>query len=86
MHISPKVWINEDSIHRPYETQDEDQSVDASVLIESGTKYSQEKIWRQNVGQRLKEKPSRDCPTWGLIPYTVTITSVDARKCLLIEA
>jgi hypothetical protein len=24
------------------------------------------------VEQRLKEKPSRDCPTWGNIPYTVT--------------
>ncbi|KRY62277.1 hypothetical protein T4D_6339, partial [Trichinella pseudospiralis] len=20
----------------------------------------------------LKERPSRDCPTWGFIPYTVT--------------
>ena len=25
-----------------------------------------------SVEQRLKEKPSRDCPIWGSIPYTVT--------------
>jgi hypothetical protein len=24
------------------------------------------------IEQRLKERPSRDCPTWGFIPYTVT--------------
>jgi hypothetical protein len=24
------------------------------------------------IYQRLKERPSRDCPTWGFIPYTVT--------------
>ena len=29
-------------------------------------------IQGQRVEQRLKEKPSRDCPTWGSIPYTVT--------------
>jgi hypothetical protein len=32
-------------------------------LLEGGTKYSQEEIWRQSVEQRLKERPSRDCPT-----------------------
>ena len=25
-----------------------------------------------NVEQRLNERPSRDCPTWVSIPYTVT--------------
>jgi hypothetical protein len=24
------------------------------------------------VEQRLKERPSRDCPTWGFTPYTAT--------------
>jgi hypothetical protein len=24
------------------------------------------------IEKRLKESPSRDCPTWGSIPYTVT--------------
>ena len=28
--------------------------------------------WRQSVEQ--KERPSRDCPTWGFISYTVTKT------------
>ena len=37
--------------------------------LEGGTKYSLEEIWRQSVEQRLKEKSSRDCPTWGSIPY-----------------
>jgi hypothetical protein len=52
----------------------EDQSVDASVLLrtERGTKYSGEQIWRQSAEQRLKERPSRDFPTWGFIPDTVT--------------
>jgi hypothetical protein len=49
----------------------EDQSVGASVLLRA-TKYSQEQIWRQSVEQRLKERPSRDCPTWASIPYRVT--------------
>jgi hypothetical protein len=50
----------------------DDQSVDTSVLLRrGGAKYSQEEIWRQSVEQGLKERPSRDCPTWGSIPYTV---------------
>jgi hypothetical protein len=32
----------------------EDQSVDTSVLLRMGTKYSQEEIWRKSVEQRLK--------------------------------
>jgi hypothetical protein len=39
----------------------EDQSVGASFLLRRG-KYSQENI--QSVEQRLRERPSRDCPTW----------------------
>ena len=39
-------------------------------FLEGGTKYPWEEI--QSVEQRLKERPSRDCPTWGSIPYTVT--------------
>jgi hypothetical protein len=50
----------------------EDQCVGASALLRKETKYLEEEIQRQNVEQRLKERPSRDCPTWGSIPYTVT--------------
>jgi deferrochelatase/peroxidase EfeB len=44
-------------------TKKKDQNVDASVLLRRVTNYSQEEIWRQSVEQRLKERPSRDCPT-----------------------
>jgi hypothetical protein len=40
--------------------------------LEGGTKYTLEEIQRQSVEQRLKERPSRNCPIWGSIPYTVT--------------
>jgi hypothetical protein len=49
-----------------------DQSVDASDFLRRGNKYSQEEIRRQSVEQRLKERPSRDYPTWESIPNTVT--------------
>jgi hypothetical protein len=39
--------------------------------LEGETKYSWDEIQRQNVEHRLRERPSRDCPTWGFIPYTV---------------
>jgi hypothetical protein len=35
------------------------------------TKFSWQQTWRQSMEQRLKERPSRDCPTWGSIPYIV---------------
>ena len=41
-------------------------------FLEGWTKYSQKEMWRQSVEQRLKERTSRDCPTWGSIPYTAT--------------
>ena len=49
----------------------EDQSVD-TLILRRGIKISWEEIQRQSVEQRLKESPSRDCLTWGSIPYTVT--------------
>ena len=42
----------------------EDQSMDISILLRRGSKYPWEEIQRQSVEQRLKERPSRDCPTW----------------------
>jgi hypothetical protein len=50
----------------------EDQSVDASVLLRRGTKYSKKEIWRQSVEWRLKERQSRDYPTWESILYPAT--------------
>jgi hypothetical protein len=50
----------------------EDQVQMLQCFLEGRTKDSQEEIWRQSVEQRLKERPSRDCPTWGSIPYTAT--------------
>jgi hypothetical protein len=50
----------------------EDQSVGALVLLRKGNKILTEKM--QSVEQRLKERPSRDCSTWGSIPYAVTKT------------
>jgi hypothetical protein len=43
--------------------------MDAYFLLRKGTKFSREKIQRQIVEQKWKEKPSRDCPTWRSIPY-----------------
>ena len=48
----------------------EDQSVGALVLLRKGNKILTEKM--QSVEQRLKERPSGDCPTWGFMSYTVT--------------
>ena len=51
----------------------EEQSVDASVLLRRGSKiFTGANMWRQSVGQILKERLSRDCPTWGFIPYMIT--------------
>ena len=36
----------------------------------------------QRVEQGLKERPSRDCPTWGSIPHTDT-KHTHSKKCLL---
>jgi hypothetical protein len=50
----------------------DNQSVDMSVLLRNGSKIPMEGDTETNYEQRLKERPSRDCPTWGSIPYTVT--------------
>jgi hypothetical protein len=41
-------------------------------FLEGGIKYPWEKIQRQSLEQKLKERSSSDCPTWGSISYTVT--------------
>jgi hypothetical protein len=45
----------------------EDQSVDTLILLRRGNKIPMEGVI-QSSEQRLKEGPSRDCPTWGSIP------------------
>ena len=50
----------------------EDQSVGASVLLRRCNTMLTGANMENLVEQRLKEKPSRECPTWGSIPYTVT--------------
>jgi len=64
----------------------EDQSVDTSDLLRRGNKkYTQEKIQRQSVDQRLKERPSRDYPIWGIHPIyrhqTQTILCMPRSAC-----
>jgi hypothetical protein len=82
--ISQKAWNTQDTIHKQHETQEEGKprcgkgnkgwglGEGQGTKKKGVTKYSREQIQRQNVEQRLKERPSRDCPTWGSIPYTVT--------------
>jgi hypothetical protein len=48
----------------------EDQSVDVSVLLRRGNKI----LMGGDTETKCRaetERPSRDCPTWGSIPYTV---------------
>jgi hypothetical protein len=54
--------------HTKYQKK-ENQNVNISVLLRREKIYSQEEILRQSVEQRLKQRPSRDCPTWRFIPY-----------------
>jgi hypothetical protein len=41
-------------------------------FLERRTKYPLEEIQRYSLGQKLKGRPSSDCPTWGSFPYKVT--------------
>ena len=49
----------------------EDQNMGLLVLLRRGNKM-REQIWRYRVEEKLKERPSRECPIWGSIQYTVT--------------
>ena len=66
----------------------EDQCVGAFVFLRKGTKYPQKQLWRQIEGQRLKERPSRDCPTCVFILEIVTKpdTIMGDKKYLPLEA
>jgi hypothetical protein len=37
-------------------------------FLEEGTKCPWKELQRRSSEQSLKERPSRDCPTWGSIP------------------
>jgi hypothetical protein len=50
----------------------EDQSVETSVLLRRRSKIPMGEHTETKCGERLKKRLSRDCPTWGSIPYTVT--------------
>jgi hypothetical protein len=54
--------------------KNKDQSVDALVLFRRENKVLTGANMEKSVEQRLKERPSRGCPTWGFILYTVTKT------------
>ena len=50
----------------------EDQVWILQFFLEGRTKYSRQEIWRERVEQRVKERPSRDCSTWGSISHADT--------------
>jgi hypothetical protein len=50
----------------------EDQSVDASVLLRRVNQIPTGGNMETKCGAVLEERPFRDCPIWGSIPYTVT--------------
>jgi hypothetical protein len=72
--LAQKLRIPKIQITDHIKLKKKDQSGMFQSFLGGGTKYSREEIWRQSVEQRLKERPSRDCPTWGSIPYTVNKT------------
>jgi hypothetical protein len=50
----------------------EDQSVDTLILLSSWYKIPMEGVTEKKYRSEMKERPFRDCPTWGSIPYTTT--------------
>ena len=84
MNISPEFRIPkiQSTDHMKLKNK-EDQSVDTS--LRRGSKYPWEEILRQSIEQKLKERPSRDCPTGdpSHIQTTNPDTIVDSNKCLL---
>jgi hypothetical protein len=50
----------------------ENLSVGASDLLRKGNQILTEANMETKCGAELKKRQSRDCPTWGFIPYRVT--------------
>jgi hypothetical protein len=85
--ISPEAQNTQDTIHRPNDLKKKEGILWS--FLEGETKYPWEEIQGQSMEQRLKERLSRDCPTWGIHPkynHQTPDTIVDANKCLLTEA
>jgi hypothetical protein len=52
-----------------FEIRSAPKSVDAPVLLRRGNKILPRGNMEMKCGVELKERTSRDCPTWGSIPY-----------------
>jgi hypothetical protein len=63
-----------------------DQSVDTSILLKTGNKIPMEGVTETKCGAETEIMTSRDCPTWGSIPYTNTKARLYANKSLLTGA
>jgi hypothetical protein len=63
-----------DTIHKQHETQERSKTKVwlFQSFLEGGAKYPWKELQRPSVEHRLKERPFRDCPTWGSIPYINT--------------
>jgi hypothetical protein len=48
--------------------KNEDQTVDTLPLLRIGNKTPMEGVTETKFGAETKDRPSRDCPTWGSIP------------------
>jgi hypothetical protein len=70
--IIPKA-NTQDTIYRPHEDPDKGRlKCECFSPFYKGEKYSRKEIQKQSVEQRLKERPSRNCPTYESIPNTDT--------------
>ena len=87
MDISLEAWNILFTDHMKFKKMGE-QSVDSSLLLTRGNKYPWEKLQIKCMEQKLKERPSRDCPTGdpSHIHSPNSDTLVDANKFLLTEA
>ena len=72
--ISPEAWNPQDKIHRPNEAQEEQSPEEGRRCFcssEKGNKILKGENMQINM-QRLKQRPSKDCSSWGFMPYIVT--------------
>jgi len=90
MDISPKAQLPKiQSIEYMKPKKNDNQSVDASVLLRRGNKNIHRKKYAdKNLEYRLKERTSRDCCTWGSshIQPPNPDNIVDVKKCMLTGA